>query len=277
MPFENEQITYYLEKAIDLLVLFGGRLILAALTIWIGLKIVRIITNGTNTLFKKQRIEKSLRLFLQSLISMGLKAIVFIIAATVLGVEMTSFIAMLGAMGLAVGLALQGSLSNFAGGVLILLLKPFKVGDFIEAGGFLGTVDKIDIFSTAINTPDNKKIHIPNAILSNGAIQNFSQEKFRRVDFTVGIGYDDDIQKAKDTLLELAKKDQRILSEPAVPFVGVSELADSSVNLAFRVWVEGKDYWDVFFDLNEKIKTTFDEKSISIPFPQRDIHLIKSE
>jgi small conductance mechanosensitive channel len=189
-----------------------------------------------------------------------------------LGVQMTSFIAILGAAGLAVGLALQGSLANFAGGVLLLLFKPFKVGDFIEAQGFSGSVNAIQVFNTVLKTPDNKTIIIPNGNLSNGAITNFTAEKNRRVDWTFGIGYSDDIKKAKEILVQLIKSDPRILDEPEA-MVALSELGDSSVNFVVRAWVKLEDFWGVYFDIQEKVKLTFDEQGISIPFPQRDVHV----
>ena len=191
-----------------------------------------------------------------------------------LGIQMTSFIAILGAAGLAVGLALQGSLANFAGGVLILLFKPFKVGDFIDAVGFSGTVKEIQVFSTKMTTPDNKTIIIPNGNLANSSMTNYSTQTQRRVDFVFGIGYNDDIKKAKSVINELIYKDERILKDPE-PLVVVSELGDSSVNLTVRVWSKSADYWGIFFDMQESVKLKFDEQGISIPYPQQDVHLYK--
>ena len=191
-----------------------------------------------------------------------------------IGIETTSFIAVLGAAGLAIGLALQGSLSNFAGGVLVLMFRPYKVGDFIDAQGVMGTVHEIQIFNTILKTPDNKVIIVPNGAISNGIITNFSMEATRRVDFVFGIGYSDDIAKAKATIERLISEDGRALSDPE-PQIVVSELADSSVNITTRVWVNASDYWGLFFDLTEKVKLTFDQEGISIPFPQRDVHVIQ--
>ena len=185
---------------------------------------------------------------------------------------MTSFIAVLGAAGLAVGLALQGSLQNFAGGVLILFFKPYKIGDFVDAAGYMGTVKEIQIFNTILKTPDNKTIIIPNGILSNASLTNFSTEPTRRVDMTFGIGYSDDILKAKSVLESLLKSDNRILNDPAYMIV-VSELADSSVNLVVRAWCNSADYWGIYFSMQEKVKLEFDKQGISIPFPQRDVHV----
>jgi small conductance mechanosensitive channel len=188
------------------------------------------------------------------------------------GIATTSFVAILGAAGLAVGLALQGSLANFAGGVLILLFKPFKVGDFINAQGHAGTVNAIRVFFTTLKTPDNKTIIIPNGALSNSSITNFSTEPQRRVDMTFGIGYADDIQKAKGILKRLVDSDSRILREPE-PAIVLTELADSSVNFAVRAWCNATDYWGIYFDMHEKVKESFDKEGVSIPFPQRDLHV----
>jgi small conductance mechanosensitive channel len=187
---------------------------------------------------------------------------------------MTSFVAIVGAAGLAVGLALQGTLQNFAGGVIILILRPFKVGDYVEGGGLAGTVNEIQIFNTILLTPDNVRVIIPNGKLSNENIKNYSAEDKRRVDMVFGIGYGDDIKKAKDTLYEILKANDKILSDPA-PTVAVSELADSSVNFVVRPWVKNSDYWPTYFEIHEAVKKEFDAQGISIPFPQRDVHLFQ--
>jgi len=209
---------------------------------------------------------------LLGLISVILKVMLIISVASMIGIQMTSFIAVLGAAGLAVGLALQGSLANFAGGVLILFFKPYKIGDFIDASGFMGSVKEIQIFNTILKTPDNKTIIIPNGTLSNASITNFSTEETRRVDMTFGIGYSDDIQKAKNILESLLKNDSRVLNDPAYMIV-VSELADSSVNLVVRAWCNSADYWNIYFSMQERVKLEFDKQGISIPFPQRDVHV----
>jgi len=203
---------------------------------------------------------------------MVLKALLFISVAQMVGIETTSFIAILAAAGLAIGLALQGSLANFAGGVLILMFRPYKVGDFVDAQGVTGTVDEIQIFNTVIMTGDNKRIIVPNGAISNGIITNFSAEATRRVDFIFGIGYDDDIAQAKSTLKRIFAEDDRVFTDPE-PLVVVSELADSSVNFTCRVWVNAADYWGVFFDTTEKVKLVFDKENISIPYPQSDVHI----
>jgi small conductance mechanosensitive channel len=190
----------------------------------------------------------------------------------IVGVKTTSFVAVLGALGLAVGLALQGSLANFAGGVLIMIFKPYQVGDYIEAQGHAGTVKSVQIFNTVLTTPDNVRIIIPNGATSSGSIKNYSAEETRRVDMDYGISYEDDPQKARKILLEMAESDERILAEPA-PFVAVKALADSSVNLVVRVWCKKEDYWGIFFDWQAEVKARFDREKISIPFPQMDVHM----
>jgi small conductance mechanosensitive channel len=230
---------------------------------------------GAKAGFNRSGIEPTLQNFLLSLINVGLKALLVISVASMIGVETTSFIAVLGAAGLAVGLALQGSLANFAGGVLILLFRPFKVGDFIEGSGQMGTVREIGIFHSVMTTGDNKTIIIPNGALSNSAITNFSKQATRRVDIVFGIGYDDDLRKAKDVIKGLIEADERILKEPA-PLVVISSLGDSSVNITTRSWVDAANYWPVFFDLTENVKLAFDANGISIPFPQTDVHLYQA-
>ncbi len=219
-----------------------------------------------------KNVEDTLQAFLSSLVSMALKAVLLISVISMIGVKMTSFVALLGAAGLAVGLALQGSLSNFAGGSLLMLFKPIKVGDYIEANGYAGVVKEIQIFNTILNTPDNKTIIIPNGDLSNGNIVNYSTEPNRRVDFTFGIGYNDDIKKAREIIKGLIEKDDRIQKDPE-PQILLAELADSSVNFAVRVWGTGTDYWGIYFDMMENVKLAFDDNGISIPFPQTDVHV----
>jgi len=199
---------------------------------------------------------------------------VFIAALGTLGVETASFAAVIAAAGLAVGFALQGSLSNFAAGVMLIIFRPFKAGDFVEAGGAMGAVEAVNIFNTIMKSPDNKKVIIPNSKITGDSIVNYSAQDTRRVDMVFGIGYDDDIRKAKSTLEQILASDERVLKDPA-PTVAVSELADSSVNFVVRPWVKTADYWGVFFDITEKVKLTFDEQGISIPFPQRDIHMFQ--
>lgn len=263
------------EKIYDIVLNYGPKLIGALITLVIGMWIISIVTGVLRRRFEKRNMEVSLRGFLNSMIGILLKALLWISAIGMMGVEMTSFIAILGAAGLAIGMALSGTLQNFAGGVMIMIFKPFKVGDFIDAQGHTGTVSEIQIFNTILKTPDNKTIIIPNAGLSTGSMTNFSTEKKRRVDFTFGIGYGDDVDKAKEVLLKLIKADERILDDPAAPFIAVSELADSSVNLVVRVWAEASNYWGIYFSLTEQVYKTFDKEGLNIPFPQMDVHVQK--
>ncbi|MEZ5198432.1 MAG: mechanosensitive ion channel [Bacteroidales bacterium] len=256
----------------DLSITYGLKLLLALVTLIIGLWIIKLIIKGIGRSMEKKDVDPTLRQFLNSLLSMLLKVMLIISVISMLGVEMTSFVAILAAAGLAVGMALSGTLQNFAGGVMIVLFKPFKIGDFIDAQGYTGMVKEIQIFNTILKTPDNKTIIIPNGGLSTSAMTNYSTEEQRRVDFTFGIGYGDDIDKAKKVIEGLIEKDSRVFADPA-PFIAVSELADSSVNFVVRVWANAADYWGIYFDLTENVKKAFDKEGISIPFPQTDVHI----
>ena len=239
----------------------------------LGWWLIGLITRAITKFFERKNYDETLETFLTSFANVLLKILLIITVAGMIGVEMTSFIAMLGAAGLAVGMALQGTLQNFAGGVIILAFRPFKVGDFIEAQGFSGTVREIQIFNTILKTIDNKTVIIPNSPLATESLVNYSSERNRRLDLVFGIGYQDDIDKAKSVLEQLAKEDQRVLEHPQPPFIAVGELADSSVNLVMRLWVKQDDYWQLKFDITEAVKKSFDAQGISIPFPQRDVHL----
>ncbi|MEO1023562.1 MAG: mechanosensitive ion channel domain-containing protein [Bacteroidota bacterium] len=260
------------DMLVDLAVEYGLGLVKGILVLVIGLWLVKIIANVFRRVLRKSNVDVSLQGFLGTLVSVGLKIMVYISALGMLGVEMTSFIAILASAGLAVGLALSGTLQNFAGGVMILLFKPFKVGDFIDAQGYSGVVHEIQIFVTILTSLDNKTIIIPNGPLSTGSLTNYSTQSTRRVDWTFGIGYGDDVDKAYEVLKRLLEADERVLKDPA-PFYAVSELADSSVNFAVRAWVNAPDYWDVFFRMNEEVYRNFDKEGLSIPFPQQDVHI----
>jgi small conductance mechanosensitive channel len=263
-------------QAVSAITTHGTKLLIAITVFWIGWKGIKLVCKAMDKWFQKAEFDEALESFILSLTSMGLKALLFVTAAGIAGFPTTSLVAIIGAAGLAVGMALSGTLQNFAGGVLILILKPFKIGDFIETQGHLGKVTSIQIFNTIINTGDNKRIILPNGPVATGAITNYSAESTRRVDFLFGIGYDDDIDQAKDVILDLIKADKRIFTDPE-PFIAVKELADSSVNLVVRVWSDASDYWGIFFDLTENVKKTFDKKGISIPYPQSDVHLHRVE
>ncbi len=253
---------------------YGLKLIGAIVVLIVGLWVIKAIMKGIRKTMEKRDMDESLKPFLLSMISMLLKIMLVISVLTMLGIQMTSFIAILGAAGLAVGMALSGTLQNFAGGVMILIFKPFKVGDFIEAQGYMGAVKEIQIFITILTTPDNKTVVIPNGGLSTGSLINYSAEPTRRVDWSFGIAYGDDFDKAKDVILNMLKTDERILADPE-PFVALGEMADSSVNITTRAWVKGEDYWGVFFDMNEKYYKEADKHGLSIPFPQLDVHMDK--
>jgi small conductance mechanosensitive channel len=262
----------YADKLINLAVEYGPTLLLAIIVLIVGLWIIKLVLKGTDKAMERSNIDISLRKFLRSLFGILLKALLLISVASMIGIATTSFVAIIGAAGLAVGLALQGGLANFAGGVIILIFKPFKVGDFLDAQGYMGTVHEITIFTTVLKTPDNKTVIIPNGALSNGSMVNFSTEPRRRVDMVFGIGYGDSIEKAKQVLVKLADSDSRVLKDPA-PQIVVGELGDNSVNFNVRFWCNAADYWGIYFDTHEKVKLAFDEAGISIPFPQRDVHL----
>ncbi len=262
----------YQDQAIEYLTLYGSKVLLALLTLIIGLWVIKYIISGVDKALKVAKVEDTLAIFLEKLIGTILKVLLFISVASMVGIETTSFIAIFGAAGLAVGLALQGSLSNFAGGVLILLFKPYKVGDFIGAQGYSGVVKEIQIFNSILHTGDKKTIIIPNGPISNGSIVNYSLSPIRRVDMVFGIGYDDDLKKAKQVLQRLIEEDDRILKDQDNQVL-LSELADSSVNFTVRAFVNSADYWGVFFDMQEKVKLTFDAEGLSIPYPQQDVHM----
>jgi small conductance mechanosensitive channel len=268
-----------LEKILDqittIAVDYGPRLLGAILVLIIGSWVIKIIMKNFTKLLNKRSIDESLKPFLRSIVNILLRVMLILSVLTMVGIEMTSFVAILAAAGLAVGMALSGTLQNFAGGVMILLFKPFKVGDFIEAQGHSGSVREIQIFNTILKTPDNKTIIIPNGGLSNSSMTNYSTEPLRRVDWTFGIGYGDSVKKAREVIAKLAAEDDRILKDPEL-FIGLAELGDSSVNFAVRAWVKAEDYWSVFFEMNEKVYNTFDSAGLNIPYPQMDVYLHKN-
>tara|TARA_R110002072_G_scaffold178580_2_gene334626 strand:+ start:10928 stop:11719 length:792 start_codon:yes stop_codon:yes gene_type:complete len=256
----------------DTLTALVTNIVIAAAILFGGIWLAKQIKKYVVLMMERRNVDALLASFSSNIVYVALVAFVAIAALSQLGIQTTSFVAIIGAAGLAVGLALQGSLANFASGVMIIAFRPFKVGDFIEAGGVAGVVEGIQIFSTQMRTGDNKAIIIPNSGITGGNITNYSAKDTRRVDMVFGIGYDDDIKKAKDLLMELITDDERILKDPE-PVVAVSELADSSVNFVVRPWVSSADYWGVKFDFTEAVKLRFDKESISIPYPQQDVHL----
>mmetsp|Transcript_24908 Transcript_24908/g.28797 ORF Transcript_24908/g.28797 Transcript_24908/m.28797 type:complete len:278 (+) Transcript_24908:22-855(+) len=250
----------------------GIRLATALLILFVGFWLARQLSKGFKKILVRRETDESLTTFLTSLTSIGLKVMVIISVITQLGVEMTSFVALLGAAGLAIGMAFSGTLSNFAGGVIILLLKPFKVGDYVQTQGEEGVVKEVQIFNTILTTLDNKVIILANGAVANDTIINFTKAKKRRVDWSFGIAYGDDLKVAKELLSKFIKEDSRVLQEEE-NFVGLGELGDSSVNVTVRAWVKVEDYWAVFFDMNERVYTEFDAAGLSIPFPQMDVHV----
>lgn len=262
--FLNE-ILPYIEK-------YGLPLLLAIILLIIGLRIIKVITKTVGKNLNKRNDDVTLNKFITSLVSWILKIILFISVAGIIGIPTTSFVAILGAAGLAIGLALQGTLANFAGGVLALIFKPYEIGDLIETQGEIGVVKEIQIFNTILTSPDNKKIILPNGAIMNGNIKNYTAEGKIRVDLTMGIAYDADIKKAKNVLLDVMRNHNKVLADPT-PFVGVSELGDNSVNLAVRPFTKPEHYWDVYFDIYEASKIALDENNIGIPFPQVDVHM----
>lgn len=271
---DSEQVITIVDKVKDVIALYGLDILSAIAILIIGRIVAGLIKSLIAKMMKRAGVEETLVKFSASLAYVGLMAFVIVAALGRLGIQTTSFIAILGAAGLAVGLALQGSLANFAAGVLMMIFKPFKVGDFVEAGGAAGVVEEISIFTTILKTPDNRQIIVPNAAVTGGNITNVSANDTRRVDLVVGVSYGDDLKKVRATLERILNEEERILKDPAYT-IAVLELADSSVNFAVRPWVKATDYWGVFFDLNEKIKITFDEEGISIPFPQVDSHIFQ--
>jgi small conductance mechanosensitive channel len=262
----------FLTRAYDLGAEFGLKLVTALIIFIIGRWVARRLAGLVEKGMTKAGTDSTLTGFLRNIIYIGLLTFVILAAIAQLGVQTTSFIAVLGAAGFAVGLALQGSLANFAAGVLIIIFRPFKSGDFVEAGGVAGVVENIQIFTTTMRTGDNKTIIIPNGQITSGTIVNYSTKDTRRVDMVIGVGYGDDLDKVRRVLEEILKEDERVLEDPA-PTIGVLELADSSVNFAVRPWVKSADYWPVYFALHEKVKKRFDKEGISIPFPQQDVHI----
>jgi small conductance mechanosensitive channel len=251
---------------------FVINVIVAILIFYIGKWVVNLIVEGMLKAMRKGDMDKTLRRFVANLARMLLMLFVIIAAINQLGIQTASLIALVGAAGLAVGLALQGSLANFASGVLIVLFRPYKVGDFIEGGGISGSVEEVQILTTVLKTGDNKRVIIPNSQIMGSTITNYSANDTRRIDLVVGVSYDDDLDQVRSELEKLVAADERILDEPAVT-IAVSELADSSVNFVVRPWVKTADYWGVYFGLTEAVKKRFDEVGISFPFPQQDVHL----
>jgi small conductance mechanosensitive channel len=273
-PMESFDIQNLIAEYMPIAIDSGLKLLVALIIFVVGKWVANLLTKVLRNLLIRTNVDDILADFASALVKGALLVVVIIAALDHLGVNTTSMVAILGAAGLAVGLALQNSLQNFAAGVMLLIFRPFKAGDFVDVAGVTGVIEGISIFSTTMRTGDNKEMIIPNGAIYGGIITNFSAKDTRRIDMVVGIGYDDDIRIAKDIIWEILNADDRILKDPQ-PKVAVSELAESSVNFIVRPWVNSDDYWNVKFDFNEKIKLTFDERGVSIPYPQMDIHTHK--
>jgi small conductance mechanosensitive channel len=263
---------YIQNNLLDLLMTYGPRLLGAIVVLLVGLQFINWFSKWFKRFLDKRKLDESLRPFLRTALILLFKVLLVISVMGMVGIQMTSFIAILGAAGLAIGLALSGTLQNFAGGVILLIFKPFKVGDFITAEGYSGTVEEIQIFVTFLKTPQNVTIIIPNSGLATNSLTNFSAKPIRRADWSFGIAYGDSYDKAKEVLLKLIEQDDRILKDPA-PFIALGELGDSSVNITVRAWANSGDFWGVFFDMNEMVYKAFAKEGLNIPFPQMDVHL----
>ncbi|CDT19088.1 MULTISPECIES: small-conductance mechanosensitive channel MscS [Vibrio] len=270
------QAEQWLTNNSDLFIQYGVNIISALIILFIGNLIVKAVANSVSKVLQKKKMDRAVVEFIHGLVRYLLFVIVLIAALGRLGVQTASVVAVIGAAGLAVGLALQGSLSNFAAGVLIVAFRPFKSGDYVEIGGVAGSVDSIQIFQTVLTTPDNKMVVVPNGSVIGSPITNYSRHNTRRIDLMIGVSYNADLQKTKALLTKICESDERVLKEPGVQ-VGVHTLADSSVNFVVRPWVNTAEYWDVYFDLMQAIKEGLDNEGIEIPFPQMDVHMNKVE
>lgn len=269
--FNSESMQALIEKGMDLGIEAGKSIVVAVVTYFVGKALISLVNRMLSGMMERRNIDPAIQSFTKSLANILLMILLVISVVSALGVNTTSFAALLASGGVAVGMALSGNLQNLAGGIVILLFRPFKVGDYIEAQGTGGTVGEIQIFHTILTTSDNKKIYLPNGALSSGNITNYSKEPLRRVDFTVAVEYGEDIDKVRKALKDILDKDERVLQEPA-PVIVLGALADSSVNITVRVWVKSENYWNVFFQTNETIYNEFNRQGINFPYPQLTIH-----
>ncbi len=270
----SSKLTGFVETAIEMSMMYLPKVVLAIVVLAVGLWVVKKIVRGFEHVLKKRGMDETLVPFLSGVLGTLLKIMLVISVVSMVGVATTSFIAVLGAVGFALGMAMQGTLGNFASSVLLMVFKPYQVGDYVVAQDVEGVVERIDVFTTVLNSLDNKKIMVPNGQMTSGTISNFSANEVRRVDVAVGIGYSDSVDVARQALVKMAEADSRVLSEPGRPFVGLVSFGDSALDLTFRVWTKTENYWDVYFDMHEKTKKVLDEAGVNIPFPQRDVHMI---
>lgn len=268
---QSGELNQLIEQSITLGVEIGKSILLAVAIFVIGRYAIKFVNKIIAQMLERRNVEPTIQSFLKSFINILLTTLLIVTVVSALGVNTTSFAALLASAGVAVGMALSGNLQNLAGGIILLLFKPYKVGDYIDAQGVSGTVKAIQIFHTIITTVDNKEIYIPNGALSSGNVVNYSKNEMRRVDFCIGVEYGTETEKVKATVMDIINADSRIMKDPA-PFIALSELADSSVNFTIRVWVNAADYWNVYFEMNEKIYAEFNKAGISFPFPQLQIH-----
>ena len=268
----SEMVNEFIAKALNSCIDLGGKILAALIIFIIGKLIVNLINRLFAKMLERRKVDASIQSFLKSIVNITLMVLLFLAVIGKLGIELTSFAALLASAGVAIGMALSGNLSNFAGGVIILVFRPYKVGDYIEAStGASGTVTDIQIFHTVLTTPDNRIVFAPNGAMSGAVVTNYSRKDTRRVDFSFGVEYGTDFELAKSTIMEVISKDSRILKDPA-PFIELGALAESSVNITVRVWVNAADYWGVNFDMNKNVYATFNAKGISFPFPQLTVH-----
>ena len=262
----------YLDMGMDYTITYAPKILIGLVILWVGLKVIKALTNGIDQILESRGIDATLRPFLLNLMSWTLKFALFIVVAQQIGIDTMSFMALFGAAGLAVGLALQGTLSNFASGVMLLIFRPFKVGDFIDGAGHMGTVEEIGIFVTALRSPENRLIIIPNSAIGSGSLTNFSDADKVQVRLAVGIAYDADIKQAREVIINAIADDKRIMQQEDKEVL-VTELGDSSINLSVRFWCHPDEYWPLFFDKLESVKVALDDAKIEIPFPQRVVHM----
>lgn len=266
-------LNLFLDKILDLSISAGKNILMALLVYIVGRFLIKLVRNLLEKALGHRKLDPGVRTFMQSMLNIVLNILLIISVIGALGVNTTSFAALLASAGVAIGMALSGNLQNFAGGLVILVFKPYRVGDFIEAQGVQGTVREIQIFHTILNTVDNKEVYVPNGSMSNAVVVNYNRNATRRLDWTIGIDYGEDVKKASDVIREVLAADKRVLAEPA-PFIAVGALADSSVNIVVRVWVNTSDYWGVHHETLQNIYNSFNERGINFPFPQQTVHLV---
>ena len=256
----------------NLIMMYSMKVIIGLVILFVGFKISNFLSKRIEKVLDKKSFDNTLKDFIKPFINIAFKTLVVLTVISYMGIEVTSFVAIIGAIGFAIGLAFQGALSNFAGGVLLIILRPFQKDDFIEVAGYKGTVENISIFYTNLRTPDNKLVVLPNSSLTSNSLINYSKKDKRRVDFIVGVDYDSDIKEVKETINKMADENDKILQDPK-PFVRLGELGDSSINFYVRFWAKSENYWDVYFDFNESLKETFDAKGIEFPYPHMDVNI----